>query len=198
MADKTSPYTFRVIRGRIVPIKITERTDRQALQYKRKKARYHEDKKSKSQRYGEAGAMIAAGGAGVVGSQFAAGKIQKYINTKLIPAYRFSKNVKFADTASKQAFQQIRQNARYQAKILTRSKKWLRGGAVVGATVLAAKGFEKAVETYKGRPLSDRESVAYGTGFAATLGGAAAYGLGRLSGQGRKIGWVFKKLRIPL
>jgi hypothetical protein len=198
MADKTSPYTFRVIRGRVVPIKITERADRQALQYQRKKARYHEGKKSKGQRYGEAGAMIAAGGAGVVGAQFAAGKIQKYINTKLIPAYRFSKNVQFADRASKEAFNQIRRNAKIQAKILTRSKKWLRGGAVVGATVLAAKGFEKAVETYKGRPLSDRESVAYGTGFAATAGGAAAYSLGVLSGQGRKIGWVFKKLRIPL
>ena len=75
MADKTDPYVFRVIRGRIVPIKITgeQRELRQQLQYKRKKARYYEKKKSKKRRYGEA-AALAAGGIGlIVGARFGAG-----------------------------------------------------------------------------------------------------------------------------
>lgn len=195
MADVTSPYTFRIIRGRVVPIKITDRPERQALQYQRKKARYHETKQSKGARYAKSAATVAAGVGLVVGARFGAGRLSKYVATKIKPMAEFSnpRGVTFMDHVA-EGFYRLRQKVFAQAKIVKKAKNVLNYGVVpVGAT-LAAAGIERAVETYKGKPLSNRERVAYLTGGAASAAGAGAFLYGYRTGQGRKIGKFFSKI----
>jgi hypothetical protein len=199
MADISDPYVFRVIRGRIVPIKITgeQRELRQELQYKRKKARYHEKKKAESRRYGEAAAYVAGGIGLVLGAKFGAGKLTKYAKTQIKNINAMTKGInKFGSRAAKESFEQLRKKALWQSRLVKNARTASNVLIAPAGAAIAAMGVEKGIETFRGKPLSNRERVATFVGAAATAGGVAAFNYGQMTGRGRKITWLFNKIGI--
>lgn len=203
MADKSDPYVFRVINGRVVPIKVSgeQRELRQDLQYARKKQRYHEGKKTARRRYAEAGATVAGGIAIIAGSQFGAGRFAKYAAKRLQPTRkRISELVakKPASIEHAQAIKKLKRKVMHQAKITKQFRNYLAVTGVATGAGLTAKGFEKAVETYRQKPLSDREKIAAIVGLSATAVGTGAFAYGYRTGRGRKISAFFKKIKLGI
>jgi len=201
MADKSDPYIFRVVNGRVIPIKVTgeQRELRQKLQYARKKNRYHEKKKRNRQRYAEAAGLVALGVGLVAGSRFGAGRFAKYAKSRLRPTTQRIKEltaIPAASPAHAKAIKKLKSKVAAQTKITRRFRDFLNISGVAAGATLTASGVEKGIETYRGKPLSNREKVATVVGTTSTLLGARAFKVGFKTGTGGKIGALYKKMKL--